>query len=219
MGPGRTSGAWYFHTRALFTDDYAGSESSNSSRRSSRTSQSPAKTVPAKTVSATKVAPSSSTPVIPELQFPLSGEYDFKLACRACFAKIGEGRKGYRYVNTPHVCSKTVLIINKRSPPGLNWIKIRTRPPAKSNHYGTYKICAQYSQDQPCKVREENCTFAHNQAEIKLWSMDKEGIFNIEGFINHCRENKIGKSYFCMLFCMFEDGSFTLMGNFTWLIL
>ena len=61
------------------------------------------------------------------------------------------------------------------------------------------KICAQFSQDQQCKVWVENCTFAQNQVEIKLWSMDKEGMFNIEGFINHFRENKIGKSFLLLM--------------------
>ena len=168
----------------LFADDFDGSESSASSRHS-QTSQSPVKTV--------KSSGSSNLENLLEIYFPLQDEFDFKLACRSCFAKIGEGRKGYRYVDTRHNCTKNVLIINKKVPQGVNWIKIRLRPPSKANHYGAYKICAQFSQDQPCKVGEEKCTFAHNQAEAKLWSLDREGQFNIEDFINKCRMSKIGK--------------------------
>ena len=171
----------------MLPDDFDGSETSNSSRYSSRGSQSPVKTVTGKT----------STPavaeILPDINFPLSEEFDFKIACSLCFPKIGEGRKGYRYVGTSHSCIKNVLIVNKKTPPGLNWIKVRPRPPSKANHYGAYKMCQQFSQDQPCKVGEPNCTFAHNAAETKLWMMDREGKFNIEDFVKKCRMNNIGE--------------------------
>lgn len=69
------------------------SYSNTSSGRSSRASQSPAKfvTVPSRTSSLT---PSPAPSTIPQINFPLEDEYDFKIACRHCFSKIGEGIKG-----------------------------------------------------------------------------------------------------------------------------
>ena len=170
------------------SDDFEGSETSTSSWHSSRASKSPEKSA-----SAGKLTTPAVAEIIVDINFPLSDEFDFKIACSNCFPKIGEGRKGYRYVGTGHACSKNVLIVNKKTPPGLNWIKIRPRPPAKSNHFGAYKMCQQFSQDQPCKVGEPNCTFAHNAAESKLWSMDREGKFSIDDFIKKCRMKNIGK--------------------------
>ncbi|KAL3877847.1 hypothetical protein ACJMK2_035491 [Sinanodonta woodiana] len=197
-----------------FSPTEVGSESpfslsSTSSGRSSRASQSPIKvnTGPYSTMISkpqgffTKRGIRDPTPpqnqVPPELQnlkFPLIDEFDFKLACRHCFVKIGEGAKGYRYVLASHTCLRDVLIIKNRSKAGINWVKIRPRVEARNSFGGPYKICQQFSQGFPCKVGEEKCTFPHHQPELKLWTMDRMGEFNINRFIKICKDNEIETS-------------------------
>lgn len=126
------------------------------------------------------------------LIFPLEN-YDFKLACKQCFVKIGEGVKGYRYVNSAHPCKKDVLIVKLRDKPGINWIKLRPRPELKFQQFGGYKICQHFSMGHPCKVGEERCTFPHNKAEMDVWSMDRDGDFNVTSFVKKLQDLKIGK--------------------------
>ncbi|KAK3594867.1 hypothetical protein CHS0354_005940 [Potamilus streckersoni] len=183
--------------------------SSASSGRSSRASQSPIKvntgqsgtTIFKQQVFATKRGTSQNqTPpqqVAPELQnlkFPLMDDFDFKLACRHCFVKIGEGAKGYRYVQASHTCLRDVLIVKNRNKAGINWVKIRPRVEARNSFGGPYKICQQFSQGFPCKVGEEKCTFPHHQPELKLWTMDRNGEFNIYRFIKICKDNEVDTS-------------------------
>lgn len=99
---------------------------------------------------------------------------------------------GYRYVNAAHQCLRDVLIVKKKTAPSLSWLKIRYRPETKGQ-FGGYKLCQQFTQNKPCKVGEEKCTFAHHQAEINLWSMDRDGSFNVENFVTLCRTYKICK--------------------------
>lgn len=99
---------------------------------------------------------------------------------------------GYRYDETAHQCMRDVLIIKKKGGIGLIWVKVRSRPDTKG-HYGPYKICAQFSQSRPCKVGEEKCTFPHHQAELNLWTLDREGSFSVENFVTQCRTFKMCK--------------------------
>lgn len=72
--------------------------SNPSSGRSSRSSLSPAKypatTAPQRQTGAS-IPPTSQA--VPPIHFPLMEEYDFKITCRHCFAKIGEGIKGLNW--------------------------------------------------------------------------------------------------------------------------
>jgi hypothetical protein len=103
---------------------------------------------------------------------------------------------GYRYVNAAHQCLRDVLILKKKNIPGLSWLKVRPRPETKG-HYGIYKICTQFSQNKPCKVAEDKCTFPHHQAEASMWTIDRDGNFSIENFILQCRTYKICKYLNC----------------------
>ena len=180
------------------------STSNTSSGRSSRASQSPSKSL-AFHQSAGAPMSNASAP-LPQIVFPLHDDYDFKLACRLCFTKLGEGVKGYKYDSTPHQCARDALIVKKRGVPGVNWIKIRPRPDVKG-HFGGYKLCTQFTQSKPCKVSEEKCTFPHTQAELMTWSRDREAAFSISNFIALCKEHgicKCSQSHNTVLICIFS---------------
>ncbi|KAK3091336.1 hypothetical protein FSP39_019040 [Pinctada imbricata] len=131
-------------------------------------------------------------PVITEefkqLALPLEN-FDFQLACNTCFVKTGEGIRGYKYTKTTHNCNKDILLVKLNiNRPGINWMKIRPRPDTKMTLFGGFKLCVHFVQGHPCKVGEERCTFAHNNAELELWSMDREGLFDISRFISLLRQ-------------------------------
>lgn len=168
-----------------------------SSGRSSRASQSPTKAQPA-VASTTSSSASAAQVPIPQLTFPLQNDYDFKLACKHCFTKLGEGVKGYKYDSTAHQCMRDVLILKKQNTHGISWIKIRPRPDTKG-HFGGYKVCTQFKSGKACKVSEEKCTFPHTEAEQALWSEDRAGTFSINNFISVCKQYKICKLLFAIL--------------------
>lgn len=127
-------------------------------------------------------------------KFPLDDNYDWKLACRLCFVKIGEGIRGFQYrVNLPHECARNILLVKVRRE-GMNWIKVRPRPESKFQQFGSYKICTHFSSGNPCAVGEEKCTFAHNTAEKTLWNMDRIASFVLLDFISKLQQYKIGEN-------------------------
>lgn len=137
-----------------------------------------------------------------ELQFPLQNEYDFMLACSMCFIKIGEGVRGYKLKeNFGHMCIKDYLLLKLKDRPNVNWMRVRFRPDTKFTHFNTYKVCQQFTNSEPCKIGTK-CTFPHGQAELRLWTLEKDGHFDIQQFIAKLNQLKIGKiCYMFFLYC------------------
>ena len=130
---------------------------------------------------------------IKKIKFPLYDNYDWKLACRQCFVKLGEGIRGFRHhTNLTHECGKNILLVKLRKD-GMNWIKVRPRPESKFQQFGSYKICTHFSNGNPCSVGEEKCTFAHNSAEKVLWNYDREESWLLMEFLAKLHQYKIGE--------------------------
>ncbi|XP_046550029.1 LOW QUALITY PROTEIN: helicase with zinc finger domain 2-like [Haliotis rubra] len=133
--------------------------------------------------------PAAKTPQI-EIDWPLKDEFDFQLACKVCFQKIGEGVKGYVYKPFRHNCLKNFFLIRLKDKENLNWLKVRSRAESQIHRNANYKICQQFQNSVPCRVGEERCTFPHHWPEVRLWGMDREGKFIITEFVEHLK--KIG---------------------------
>ncbi|XP_076439727.1 3'-5' exoribonuclease HELZ2-like isoform X2 [Babylonia areolata] len=139
----------------------------------------------------------ASAPKLPPVNvtWPLEEAFQFRLVCKTCFVKTGEGYKGYNYIPTySHKCEKNVLIIRRRDNSGLNWIKIRPFPELINNKFSEFKMCQQFVSAQPCKIGEVRCTFPHNKHEMHLWYMEVEGDFCYAEFMEALRKNNITTS-------------------------
>ena len=127
---------------------------------------------------AQKVAP---PPGEPKMQLPFP-HLKWQLVCSACFVPSG-GRVGeYSVVETGHKCLQDVLALQRS--PGCPWFKVRER----RNHrhfYGSYVLCVHMNSEppRPCKFGDEKCSFAHTTEEQVLWTLEKDGKFNITEFI------------------------------------
>ncbi|KAK7002884.1 helicase with zinc finger domain 2-like isoform X1 [Biomphalaria glabrata] len=139
-----------------------------------------------------KVNPQQNKQPITQITWPLQN-YDFKLACRICFVKTGEGLKGYQFrENCPHSCTHDVLLVRAKKSPQLNWLKVRLRP---ANTSATmFVLCNQFKNGVPCRIGENNCTFGHNQVEINLWELDRSKTFSIQNFISNAAREGIYSS-------------------------
>ncbi|CAG5132928.1 unnamed protein product, partial [Candidula unifasciata] len=129
------------------------------------------------------------------LHWPLEG-YEFCLVCRLCFVKQGEGFGGYTHRNNfSHNCSHDTLIVRDKARPHLEWLKIRPRFIGnQSYHSYKYKMCTHFQSNLPCRLGEANCSFAHNHTEVSLWNLDRDRVFNIQGFINDAKRQGITSS-------------------------
>ncbi|XP_048248196.1 helicase with zinc finger domain 2-like isoform X1 [Haliotis rufescens] len=125
-----------------------------------------------------------------EIDWPLKDEFDFKLACKLCFQKFGDGVKGYSYNPHTHSCMKNFFLIRLKDKETLNWLRVRPRAESQIHRNASYKICQQFQNSEPCRVGEERCTFPHHQPEARLWAMDRDGKFIIVEFVEHLK--KIG---------------------------
>ncbi|XP_041364208.1 uncharacterized protein LOC121379626 [Gigantopelta aegis] len=141
--------------------------------------------------SAGKDAETASAQQAVEVDWPLKDEFHFRLACRQCFVKTGEGIKGYNYKEgLHHNCACDIMLIKLKQRPDIKWIKVRPR----AKHFGKivngYKICFHFTAGEPCSLGEEKCTFPHHVTEKRLWEMDRNGEFNIQSFIREIMRNK-----------------------------
>ncbi|XP_013417543.1 helicase with zinc finger domain 2 isoform X2 [Lingula anatina] len=120
---------------------------------------------------------------LPPFPPPYDSWYDYRFACRNCFQQIGEGVNGYRLSTVQnHLCEENFLLMKLKQGNGP-WLKIRPRP-VNVHFVGTYKLCRHFLQQKPCNVGEARCTFAHNDEEMELWAIDREGGFSIADFIS-----------------------------------
>lgn len=120
------------------------------------------------------------------IPFPLAQFCDFRLVCNQCFLPLSQfgdyfwWNPGFR-----HKCEENILAVQHK---GANiWVRIRER----INHRdfrGSYVLCRHYESGKPNACRRgENCLFAHNYEEQHLWTMEKDGSFDIAEFIGQNR--------------------------------
>lgn len=128
-----------------------------------------------------------------EIDWPLKDEFDFKLACKLCFQKFGDGVKGYSYNPHTHSCMKNFFLIRLKDKETLNWLRVRPRAESQIHRNASYKICQQFQNSEPCRVGEERCTFPHHQPEARLWAMDRDGKFIIVEFVEHLKKIGVGE--------------------------
>ena len=65
---------------------------------------------------------------------------------------------------------------------------------------GKFRLCAQFTTGQACRVSETNCSFAHSELEIELWEFDRSRHLNISDFITDQNEKlSSGSSKFCII--------------------
>ena len=128
--------------------------------------------------------PSSSSP--PQSMGTLDNslrDYEYKVVCPQCFTFENFPGK-YRYTPCTHVCEENVLAVKQRSSPTAQWVRVRER----TNHRdfpGKYIMCNSVLQGHKdmCRYGEYTCSFAHNEAEQRIWAMEKAGKFSITDFI------------------------------------
>lgn len=53
-------------------------------------------------------------------------------------------------------------------------------------------MCQQFANALPCKIGEMRCTFPHNNIEMKVWYMERDGEFSVTKFIEDLCNNEIG---------------------------
>ena len=80
--------------------------------------------------------------------------------------------------NLVHSCYKNILLCRRRG--NMNWLKIRPRPQPQSKaqlYDGPYYICKDLMSGQDCTYPAV-CTFAYNQEEIDVWTLERKGMLN-----------------------------------------
>lgn len=129
---------------------------------------------------------------VTKLENPLAKTHTAQCTCQHCFkASMYPGI--YELINITHKCEETML--GMKRPDGI-WVRIRER----NNHRefpGNYILCNSIRYRNPafCKYGEEACSFAHNEEEKFLWTLEKDGKFNITEFLIQNRKYGVGKGF------------------------
>ena len=121
-----------------------------------------------------------------QIENPLAASHEFKMVCQNCMHAPLPGY--YEYNPAPHKCEENMLAMRVRMR-GAPWIRVRER----KNHRefpGNYLLCRCITFKDPifCKYGEEQCSFAHNDVEQRLWTLEKDGLFNVTEFIMQNRK-------------------------------
>ena len=121
-----------------------------------------------------------------QIDNPLALTHEFKMVCQMCIRTPLPGL--YEYNPKPHKCEENMLAMRLRTP-GAPWVHVRER----KNHRefpGNYLLCRCITFKNPvfCKYGEEMCSFAHNDVEQRLWTLEKDGLFNVTEFIMQNRK-------------------------------
>ena len=108
------------------------------------------------------------------------------MVCQLCIRTPLPGL--YEYNPAPHKCEENMLAMRLRAP-GAPWVHVRER----KNHRefpGNYLLCRCITYKNPvfCKYGEEACSFAHNDVEQRLWTLEKDGQFSVTEFIMQNRK-------------------------------
>ncbi|XP_070186287.1 3'-5' exoribonuclease HELZ2-like isoform X2 [Littorina saxatilis] len=147
--------------------------------------------------SKSQTSQNASGPRLPpvNISWPLEDAWQFRLACRMCFVKTGEGYKAYNLnANLRHQCERDVCVIRRKGNESLNWIKIRPYPQMHNSRFADFKMCQQFANSLPCRIGEHRCTFPHNRQEMDLWYMERDGEFSVTHFIEELRKHGIDTS-------------------------
>ena len=117
------------------------------------------------------------------IPFPLKDDCNFKLVCDACFEPLPDRIGCYVVRHVAHQCAEEIFAVQQKGSP--LWVKVRER----KNHRmfpGDYMKCRYFCdpyQPMTCPVGIDNCSFAHNLPEQILWTLEKDGDFNIQEFM------------------------------------
>ena len=136
----------------------------------------------------------ATTEEIPQLENPLANSHHYKIVCLQCF-KLTNYPGVYSYDPCLRRCEETVLAMKPKDNSGP-WVRIRDR----KNHRqfpGNYILCRSVTMNSQiyCKYGEENCSFAHNEVEKFLWTLEKDGMFNILEFIMQNRKQSSSRGF------------------------
>eukprot|EP00066_Takifugu_rubripes_P026265 XP_011615531.1 PREDICTED: zinc finger CCCH domain-containing protein 7B-like [Takifugu rubripes] len=108
---------------------------------------------------------------------PLSSTHKFLQACSACFPRKAPGT--YAFIHKPdlvHKCQRDVLLCKRKVGLPSEWTKVRPLPlmPSFNGPFVLCKDMMRTGNSSQCKFGE-NCTFAYNQLEIDVWTMERTG--------------------------------------------
>ncbi|XP_002126658.3 zinc finger CCCH domain-containing protein 7A isoform X2 [Ciona intestinalis] len=113
------------------------------------------------------------------LRNPLHDTHEFKLGCSDCVLRTGPRVTDFRHdENIVHSCYKNIVLCRRRG--NKDWLKIRPRPQPQSKaqlYDGPYYICKDLMAGQDCTYPAV-CTFAYNQEEIDVWTLERKGMLN-----------------------------------------
>lgn len=113
------------------------------------------------------------------LRNPLHNTHEFCLGCSDCVIKTGSRVIDYRYDESlSHMCYKNILLCRRRD--STDWHKIRPRPQPQSKaqlYDGPYYICKDLLAGSDCTYPVV-CTFAYNQEEIDVWTLERKQMLN-----------------------------------------
>lgn len=111
---------------------------------------------------------------------PLSSTHEFMPACSACFPRQGKGI--YTFVHKPdlvHNCKRDILLCRWKASFSSEWTRVRPIPSCPS-FSGPFVLCKELlkSGDKGVCKYGEMCTFAFNQLEIDVWTLERKGLFD-----------------------------------------
>ena len=111
-----------------------------------------------------------------QAQFPLSEEYEFQLVCDVCFKPKTEQMMPVR----AHSCRQDMLAVKEVGTGQWQWIRTRKW---YVNFKGRYAMCDKHQCGRPNSCYT-GCTYAHSDAERRLWDLEKMSTFSISEFIS-----------------------------------
>lgn len=115
-------------------------------------------------------------------QFPLGEAYEFQLVCDICFKpKTEQMTMGVR----PHSCRQDMLAVKEVGTSQWHWIRER-KPYIRFK--GNYQMCIKHQYGRPNSCYN-GCTYAHCDAERRLWDLEKQSAFGISEFISAHRKS------------------------------
>jgi len=123
-------------------------------------------------------ASTSSAASDERFRFPLSDEYDFRLVCNTCF----KPKTAEMMPQREHGCRQDMLAVNKIGTD--QWCRIRQRNTSVMFE-GDYVMCRD---GKNCYKRLSGCSYAHCDAERRLWNLEKKSTLSVAEFIS---EHKI----------------------------
>jgi len=110
--------------------------------------------------------------------FPLSEKYTYRLCCSGCFQDNNP-----LTVSPFHRCRYDLLAVQDKA--SKDWFQVRSGQSHKSFR-GVYHMCHHWKLSQRCP-RGNSCKFAHGKPEMILFTLEKDGEFNIAEFISEAR--------------------------------